>query len=54
MDVFLVASALVIQGAAFSDTDLFSALRSHVGAETRELKVWVSNEMSASGYPSLE
>lgn len=54
VDVFLVASALVIQGAAFSDTDLFSALRSHVGAETRELKVWVSNEMSASGYPSLE
>lgn len=41
VNVFLVASALVMQGAAFSVTDLFSTLCSHMGAETRELEVWV-------------
>lgn len=54
LNVFLVASGLVIQGAAFSVTDLFSALCPHMGAETRELKVCVSIEMNASGYPCLE
>lgn len=52
--MFLVASAVMIQGAAFSVTGLFSALCSHVGAETRELKVWVLNEIDASGYPYLQ
>lgn len=51
LNVSLVASALVIQGAAFSVTDLFSALCSHMGAETMGLKVWVSNEMNALGIP---
>lgn len=39
--VFLVASALVIEGAASPVTDLSSTLGSHLGAETKELKVWV-------------
>lgn len=39
--VFLVASALVIQGAASPVTGLFSTLGSHLGADTRELKFWV-------------
>lgn len=50
--VFLVASALVIKGAASSVTDLSSPLGSYFCAETRELEVWVFNEINASGYPS--